>query len=176
MTDLILDASAAVVASQADDSLENLIDEVRGHGGRLWLYAGEFTDILRLLSPIPVSSDIRRDGRVEAANKQFNLFARGCCWLLCGPSCSLRATCCSSSKVRPATSVRWRLSRWPSRASEVRPGRGRWMTCRSSRRRCSSWASQAPATACATRDTGRMFGVQGPRAPRHTRELVTKGS
>jgi len=81
MTDLILDASAAVVASQADDSLAKLIDEVRGHGGRLWLYAGEFTDILRLLSPIPVLSDIRRDGRVEAANKQFNLFARGCCWL-----------------------------------------------------------------------------------------------
>ena len=81
MTDLILDASAAVVASQADDSLAKLIDEVRGHGGRLWLYAGEFSDILRLLSPTPVSADIRREGRVEAANSQFDLFARGCCWL-----------------------------------------------------------------------------------------------
>ena len=81
MTDLLLDANAAVIACQAGNSMGKLVEEVRGLGGRLWLYAGEFTDICRLLSSKSVSTNNYRQQSLDTALKEFNHFARDCCWL-----------------------------------------------------------------------------------------------
>ena len=81
MTDLLLDANTAVIACQAGNSMGKLVEEVRGLGGRLWLYAGEFTDICRLLSSKSVSTNNYRQQSLDTALKEFNHFARGCCWL-----------------------------------------------------------------------------------------------
>jgi len=81
MTDLVLDARTAAIACQADSSLARLIDEVRRHGGRLWLYAGEITEIRRLLSPDSSLTNIHRKKSSDSVLKEFDDFARGCCWL-----------------------------------------------------------------------------------------------
>ena len=72
MTDLLLDANAAVIACQAGNSIGKLIEEVRGHGGRLWLYVGEFTDICRLLSTKSASTNNYRQQSLDIALKEFN--------------------------------------------------------------------------------------------------------
>tara|TARA_Y100000588_G_scaffold227176_1_gene240990 strand:- start:1754 stop:3319 length:1566 start_codon:yes stop_codon:yes gene_type:complete len=81
MTDLLLDASVAVIASQSGNSMGKLAEEVREQGGRLWLYAGEFSDICRLLSSNSASIDNCRQQSLDATLEEFNHFARGCSWL-----------------------------------------------------------------------------------------------
>ena len=70
MTDLLFDASAAVMAFRTGSSLGKLAEQVRGDGGRLWLYAGEFTNICRLLSSNAIG------GKVVSMWAYFGIFCR----------------------------------------------------------------------------------------------------